>query len=99
MHFAHGALDVEGFDVLPSLLEERDQEVDRHLNVDGQFQRLQGDVSDCDTDAKHLLQLELDGALEVVDLLFHAFSMGDQDRELVGLVQMGSQQTRNLTND
>ena len=31
---AHGGLDVERLHVLPVLLEQRDQEVDRHLDVD-----------------------------------------------------------------
>lgn len=99
MNFAHSALDVEGLDVLPSLLQEGDEEVDCHLNVDGQFLWLQSDVTDGNTDAKNLLQLELDSALEIVDLLFDVFGVGEQDWELVCLVQMWSEQTWNLTND
>ena len=45
---------------------------------------------------QYLLHLELDGALEVVDLLLHVVGVGEKSRELSGLVQTGSQQTRDL---
>jgi len=99
MHFAHGALDVQRLDILPSLLQERDEEVDGHLDVDGQVLRLEGDVADRNADTQNLLELELDGALEVVDFLFHVLGVGDEDREFVRFVQMRTKQTGNLTDD
>ena len=44
----------------------------------------------------HLLHLELDGALEVLDLGLHVVRVGQQGGELASLVQAGTQQTGNL---
>ena len=47
----------------------------------------------------YLLHLELDGALEVVDLLLHVVSVGEEGRELASLVETGSQQTGDLLDE
>ena len=65
---AHGALDVQATDVLPILLEQRDQEVDGHLGVDIQLLVLHADIADGDSQAQHLLQLELDAGLDLINL-------------------------------
>jgi len=65
----HSALDVEGANVLPVLLEKRHQEVDCHLDVDDDLILRESNMSYGDTKAKHLLELELDGALDLGDLL------------------------------
>lgn len=44
----------------------------------------------------YLLHLELDGALEVLDLLLHVVSVGQERRELSGLVQSRTQQSGDL---
>lgn len=56
-------------------------------------------VSDGTTHAKHLLQLELDGALELLNLGCHALIVGKETRELTGLVQTRTQETGDLTDD
>lgn len=65
----HGGLNVENLNVLPVLLQERDQEVDGKLNVEGDFSRSHGDVGDGQGHAHNLLHLELDGGLGSLDLL------------------------------
>jgi len=99
VHRAHGALDVEGLDVLPPFLQERDEEVDGHLDVDGELRCGQRDIADRNAEAEDLLQLELDRGPQIVHLFFHVFRMSDQDRKLVRLVQVRSEETRNLTDD
>lgn len=56
-------------------------------------------VSNGDTQAKNLLELELDGALDVVDLGGKVLSMGDGGRELSGLGETGSEETGNLLDE
>ena len=53
---AHGTLDVERPDVLPILLEERDEEIDGETDVGRQVVGLHGHVADGDGQAKHLLR-------------------------------------------
>lgn len=57
----HGCLDGQGSNVLPSLLQERDEVVDAQHDVGDQLVLGHLNVSDGDTHAKNLLQLELDG--------------------------------------
>ena len=51
---SHGALDVQRADVLPVLLEERDQEVDGQVNVVDQLILGHADVSDSNVQAQDL---------------------------------------------
>jgi len=97
--FTHGTLDVNGFQVLPSLLQQSNQKVNSQLNVDHQLILGQIDISDGDTHAKNLFQLELDLRLHVSDLGSHIIGMEDKGRELSGLVQTRTEQTGNLLND
>ena len=97
MGWSHSGLDVERTDVLPVLLEERHQEVNSHLNVDDDLILGQVDVSDSDTKAKNLLKLELNSALDLGDLFFEGFGVGNEGGEFTGLVKSGSQETRDLT--
>ncbi len=99
MNLAHSALNVERTDVLPALLQQRDQEVDRQVDVGSQLFRSHLNVTDGDTQAQNLLQLELDGRANVSDLLLDVIVVSDGGRELVHLVQLGTQDTRNLLDD
>ena len=65
---AHGGLDVQRADVLPVLLQERDQEVDSVHDVGADLLLGHADMADGDSHAQHLLQLELDGGLGLSDL-------------------------------
>ena len=44
----------------------------------------------------YLLQLELDGSLQLLDLGDHVVTVSDHGRELTGFVQTGAQDTGNL---
>jgi hypothetical protein len=85
LNFAHGALDVERFDVLPVLLEKRHEEVDGQVDVGEQLSFSHLDVADGDTKAKSLLELELHGALDFVELLEDVFVGSEKGGKLAGL--------------
>jgi len=57
---AHGGLDVNVADVLPALLQERNQEVDADSNVLRNLLVREAEVGDRNAEAKNLLQLEAD---------------------------------------
>mmetsp|Transcript_3659 Transcript_3659/g.9181 ORF Transcript_3659/g.9181 Transcript_3659/m.9181 type:complete len:253 (-) Transcript_3659:97-855(-) len=96
---SHGCLEVERPDVLPVLLEERDEEVDRGLGVDVDLLLGHLGISDGDSQAEHLLQLELDGLLDVVHLGLEGLVVGHEGGELSGLVEARPEQTGNLLDD
>ena len=97
---AHRRLDVKRLDVLPVLLEERDQEVDgcrtnvsRLTMIEVVVRRTQHDVTkdlvvihvnvaNSNTQAKDLLELELDGGTDLSDLVVQVLSVRDWGREL-----------------
>lgn len=96
---SHGALDVERLDVLPVLLQQGDQEVDGSHGVGNQLILSHLGVTNGNTQAENLLQLELDGALHLGNLLIQVVRVGDGGGELAGLVQTGSEKTGNLLDD
>jgi len=96
---SHRALDVQGSDVLPVLLEERYEEVNGGLNVVVQLLLSHVDASDSDTHAQNLLHLEFDGALDLSNLSLDVIVVGNQGWELSSLVQSWTKKTRNLTDD
>jgi len=87
---------MEGLDVVPVLLEEGDEEIDSHHGVLTELFVGEAGVADGDAHAQNLLKLELDVGLQLVALLLDVVVMGDQGRELTGLVETGTQQTGNL---
>lgn len=93
---AHGGLNVQRLDVLPVLLQQRDEEVDSEHDVRSQLVLSHLDVTDGHTETQHLLELELDGRLDVVDLLLKVLGVRDRRRELAGLRETWTQETRNL---
>ncbi len=92
----HGCLDGQGSNVLPSLLEEGDEVVDGQHDVGDQLILSHANVSNGDTHAENLLQLELDGGLNVVDLALEVLVVGDWGWELSGLRKTWTQETWNL---
>ena len=76
---------MDGLDVLPVLLEERHEEVDGQVDVGEQLGFGHLDVADGDAEAESLLELELDGALDFVELLKNVFVGAEQRGELAGL--------------
>jgi len=96
---AHGTLDVKGTNVLPSLLQQGNEEVYGQLNVHQQVINRQSNVSNGNSKAEHLLQLKLNSAFKFVDLGFNIVGVGKEDGELADLVESRSQKTRNLPVD
>lgn len=93
---AHGRLDVEGLDVLPVLLQQGDEEVDGQHDVGEELVVGHLDVADGNTQAEHLLKLELDGALDLGDLLLEVLGVGDGGGELAGLGETWAKETGDL---
>eukprot|EP00964_Phaeocystis_antarctica_P122431 scaffold86110_cov56-Phaeocystis_antarctica.AAC.1 len=100
---AHRALDVEDLDVLPVLLEKRDEEVDRelvrgrvrgqgwagvYLHVVDELLLGHGAVADGDVEAEDLLQLELDHSLHLVHLGREVLRRQHDRGELARLVEV-----------
>ena len=78
----HGSLDGKASNVLPALLQERNQVVDGQHDVGNELVLVHADVSDGDTHAENLLQLELDGGLDLSDLAAQVIRVRDRGREL-----------------
>ena len=78
----HGSLDGQAANILPALLQQRDEVVDGQHDVGDKLLLGHANVSDSDTHAKNLLELELDGGLDFVDLAGEVVGVGDRGREL-----------------
>ena len=76
--------DSQAANVLPALLQERDEVVDGQHDIGDQLVLSHTNVADGDTQAQNLLQLELDSRLDVVDLGLEIFVVGDRSREFTG---------------
>lgn len=81
------------------LLEKGDQEVDGHHDVGEELILGHVDVTDGDTQAENLLQLELDGGTDLISLLADVVGVGDGGGELSGLVETRSEKTGNLLDE
>jgi hypothetical protein len=96
---AHGGLDVDLLDVLPLLLEQGSQEIQGHNDVLSDFLVVHGLVGDSDVKVSNLLQLPLDGSLDVIDLLLEWFVMGDWLWELTDSVKNWSKYDWDFLNE
>lgn len=83
----HGGLDVNGLHVVPALLEEGDQEVDSHHDVDSELIIGHLSAADGGVQAGDLLELPFDGGTEVLDLDSEWLLMGDDLWEHLDSVQ------------
>lgn len=81
---AHGGLEGQAANVLPALLEKRDEVVDGKHDVRDELVVGHRHVTDGDTHAEDLLELELDGGLDGVDLVGKVLGVRDRGRELTG---------------
>lgn len=84
---------------MPTLLQQRHEIVDGQHDVGDQLVLGHPDVANGDTHAEHLLQLELDGGLDFVDLIGEVFVVGDRRGELAGLGKTGSEETGDLLDE
>lgn len=96
---AHGSLDGQATDVLPALLEEGDEVVDGQHDVGDELVLGHADVADGYTHAEHLLQLELDGRLDLGDLVGEVLSVRDGRGELSGLGETRAEETGDLLDE
>lgn len=107
----HRGLDGQRTDVLPVLLEQRHQKVDGGVEVENKLILGHINVSNGDAEGQDLLHLELDGGLDVIDLVdkllvvgekaicvvsIHTTTRGDSRGELARLVETGAKQTGDL---
>jgi len=95
----HRSLDRQAANVLPSLLQQRDEVVDGQHDVGDQLILSHSDVSDGDTHAQDLLQLELNGGLDFVDLGAEILVVGDRGWEFTSLGKTGTQETWDLLDE
>lgn len=93
LRLAHGGLEVSGLEVLPVLLEEGDEVVDGKSGVLADFFFLHADVADAATEAENLLELELDGGADFLNLIGEVVTEGNGGRELVGTVHVRANDT------
>jgi hypothetical protein len=79
---AHGGLQVQRFDILPSLLQQGNQEIDGQHGVGDDLVLVHVDVTDGTSETEDLLQLELDGGPDLDELLGEVVRVGDRGGEL-----------------
>jgi hypothetical protein len=99
LRLAHSGLDVSGFEVLPVLLEEGDEVVDGKSGVLTDGFVLHVDVTDAATKAKNLLELELDGGADFLNLVDEVVTEGDGGGEFVDTIHVGADNTGNGLDD
>lgn len=85
--------------VLPSLFEERDQEVDSQEDVLSELVFSHLLVSNGNSHAGDFLQLELDVGTSIVDLVLERLSMGAHLREHTNTGKNGSEDLRDLLHE
>jgi hypothetical protein len=93
LRLAHGGLEVSGLEVLPVLLEEGDEVVDGEGGVLADFFFLHVDVTDAAAEAENLLELELDGGADFLNLISEVITEGNSGGELVGTVHVRTDNT------
>ena len=96
LRFSHGGFNMKTLDILPVLLEKGDQEVHGKSDVLHQLLLSHVQVAHSNTEAENLLHLELDGSLDIIDLLLHVIRVGDHGGELSRLVEARTKESGDL---
>lgn len=96
VRWTHGRFDDQGTNVLPVLLQQRNQEVNSHQDLVDQGVFVHFDVTDGNSQTQNLLQLELDGRSDISDLLVQVVVVRDWGWELTGLRQLRTQKSWDL---
>jgi len=94
----HGALQVQGLDVLPVLFKKGYQEIDGQHGVGEELVLSHLNMADRNPQAEHFLELKLDGRFKIRDFCRQVIGVGDGRRELARLGKTGPEQTRDLLN-
>ncbi|GFE52956.1 patatin-like phospholipase domain-containing protein 3 isoform X1, putative [Babesia ovis] len=92
----HRTLDGKTANVVPVLLKETDQVVNGKNNVCPELFVGHLNVTNGNTHAKHLLQLELNTGLDLPNLFLHVVIVCELGREFTSLVKSGTEEPRNL---
>jgi hypothetical protein len=95
----HTSLDSQATHILPPLLQQTDQIINRQHNIADQLILGHADIAHRDPQTKHLLELELDGALDLGHLDVEVLGVGDGGGELAGLGEAGAEETRDLAHE
>jgi len=66
------------------------------VDVLGQFLGSHVHVPNGNAEAQDFLHLELDGTLDLINLVHHGFRVGEEERELPRLVETGPKESWNL---
>ena len=85
--FAHGRFDVESADVLPVLLEQRNEKVDRQIDVGRELLHAHADIANGHRQADGFLRLEFNRGFDLVHFLHQGIAVRDGRGKLTGLVQ------------
>merc|ERR1719218_268176 len=96
---SHGCLYVDGLHIVPAFFEQRDQEVERHDDVGSEFLIGHLLVADSDVHVGDLLQLPLNGGLDVVELLVEWLGMGHWSWESTDSVKNWTEDNWDLLNE
>ena len=91
---AHRRLEVGRLEVLPVLLQQRHEEVQRHDGVLADLILRHLSVADARAEAQNLLELELDRRLELEDLLGEVVRLSHGCGELTSTVHVRADETR-----
>merc|ERR1740117_542967 len=86
---SHSTLDVDNTNVLPLLLQQRNEEIGSQLYVNNVLLLGKSYVSNSNVQAHNLFHLELDGGLDLIDLLLHIIRWGKKSGKLSALVRPG----------
>jgi len=81
---------------LPLLLQQGSQKVSSQLGVDNDLLLIHINISNGNIQAHDLLHLELDGRLDLINLLLHIITGREKGGELTSLGKTGSQKTGDL---
>ena len=87
---------MKGFNVLPSFLGQRNQEVGGHIHILTDVILRHGNSGDGGTHAQDLLQLEADSLSQFLDLVGGGFTFSHHDGELTDLDESVTQQFGDL---
>ena len=93
---AHGRFQGKRADILPVLLEERNQEVHGLICVGQDLLLGHLDVTNGDSKGKHLLHLKFNCAAHIINAILKILLVVDEDRKLASLVQTRTNDLGNL---
>ncbi len=95
----HTGLDGQAAHILPALLQQTDQIVDGQHDIADELILAHADIADGHSQTQDLLELELDGALDLGHLDAEILGVGDGGGELAGLGEAGAEEAGDLAHE